>query len=343
MKKNITFVTKAGIAALALSLAACRGKMPFIPEAKKTGTNSTYAYLLDTTDLKKPELDLENAGGALKKVLDKGVLTVVTSPDLPPYEWVDEEGKVRGTEMMLAKYIADCLEVDLEVSQTAFTGTFAALDAGEADCAFAGYGWTKDREATYELTSGFSGEGNDAVMYCTVVAAAEKADQYTAIENLSDARAAVQEGTLQDMFCGEQKNVFGEVIRTGTLDEAIQGLESGDYDVVVLDGTTAENYGKKSDGKIVLTGIRLDISSYEDKAGTVGLCTKGETSLLEVLNACIKTAAENGYYSSWYEQEKNRAVWKTEFPEPTEETEGTEGSEEGEGSQETENSGDTEG
>ena len=342
MKNKITSVTKTGIAVLALSLTACRAGS-IIPGAKKTGTNSTYAYLLDTTDLKKPEIDLESADGALKKVLDKGVLTVVTSPDFPPDEWVDEEGKIHGSEMMLAKYIADCLEVDLEIRQTDLAGTFAAVDAGEADCVFAGLGWRKDREETYEVTMGYAGEEGEAEMFCTVIVTSENADKYTAIEDLAEARCAVQTGSLQEMFCDEQKNAFKELIKTATLDEAVQGLEYGEYDAVVLDGTTAGSYAAKSGGKYSLTGIRLDTSSYEDKAGKTAVCRKGETALLNALNACIKTAVENGYYRSWYGQEKNKAVWKTDFPEPTEEPAETEGSETEEGSGEPETSEDTEG
>ena len=55
-------------------LGACGSK----PSSGKTGKDSTYAYLLDTSSLKKPELDLKNPSGVLKDVLDRGVLRIAS-------------------------------------------------------------------------------------------------------------------------------------------------------------------------------------------------------------------------------------------------------------------------
>lgn len=335
MKKNMKYIAAAGLTAL--SLTACRksGGGIFSPEVK-TGTKSTYAYLLDTTELKKPELDLENAAGDLKKVLDKKVFTIVTSADFPPGEWLDSEGEIRGSEMMLAKYIADCLGVDLEIRQSDFSGTFAAVDAGEADCAFAGYGWTKDREEKYGITEAYIGENNEAETYCTVIVLDENVDKYTAFEDLADARIMVQADSLQAAYCDDQLT-GSEIIKTGSLDQAIQGLEYDKCDAVVLNGTTAENYVKQSDGKFILTGIKIDLSAYEDKKGNIGICLKGDGSLLNVINACIKTAKENGYYEKWYQDEKEIAVWKNDFPEPEETPDEAGDSEETDSQEDTEN------
>ena len=91
---------------LAFCLVSC-GSSQEESTGPKTGTNSTYAYLLDTTNMEKPELDLSGATGVLKKILDSGVFTIGTSPDYPAAEFVTEDGTVLGSEMMLAKYIAN--------------------------------------------------------------------------------------------------------------------------------------------------------------------------------------------------------------------------------------------
>ena len=103
----------------------------------------------DTTntmdEYEKPTLDLSNASGQLKSILDKGTLVIATSPDYPPAEFVDEEGNIFGSEIELAKYVASCLGVELQIEAMDFNGTLVAIDTGKVDMAFSGYGWKKDR------------------------------------------------------------------------------------------------------------------------------------------------------------------------------------------------------
>ena len=68
----------------------------------------------------KPELDLSNPTGKLAEILEKGELVIATSPDYPAAEFITEDGVVYGNEMMLAKYIADCLGVSLQIETMDF-------------------------------------------------------------------------------------------------------------------------------------------------------------------------------------------------------------------------------
>ncbi len=167
--------------ALAVCLVSCGSKESGSAEPK-TGTTSTYAYLLDTTNMEKPELDLSGATGVLKSILDSGVLTIATSPDYPAAEFVTEDGTVYGSEMMLAKYVADCLGVDLAIETMEFSGTFAAVDTGKVDMAFSGYGWKADRAEQYELTVGYVGEDEeDSTSNHTLITTAENEGKFNSL------------------------------------------------------------------------------------------------------------------------------------------------------------------
>lgn len=319
MKKNINNMMKTAAAAmLAMTMIGCGSSSASgsasgsAAPAAKTGTNSTYAYLLDTTDLVKPELDLSNADGVLKKVLDNGVLIVATSPDYPAAEWIEEDGTIYGSEMMLAKYIADCLGVDLKIEQVEFSGTFAAVDTGKADCAFSGYGWKKDREEAYEITVGYVGEDNDEETYHTLITTAGNETKYNTLESLVGAHIMAQANSLQEMYCQDQivaldPNGGTNLEKVGTLDQAILSLAAGKCDAIALDGTTAENYVAQSDGQFALTGIKFDLSLYGDFEGNIGLVKKGETSMINTLNEIIETVKENGYYGEWYLKAKEQS------------------------------------
>ena len=50
---------------------------------------------------------------SLQDILDKGVITVAISPDYAPYEYLDlMTGEIKGSDIVLAQYIADELGVE---------------------------------------------------------------------------------------------------------------------------------------------------------------------------------------------------------------------------------------
>ena len=277
----------------------------------KTGTNSTYAYLLDTTSLNKPKLDLSNPTGILKDVLDRGVLRIATSPDYPPAEFITEDGTVYGAEMMLAKYVADCLGVDLAIETMDFGGTLIAVQTGKVDLGVSGYGWKADRAESFELTTGYIGDPDEAD-YHTLIVPAGKENEYSSCSDFVGKHILAQAGSLQQMYVEDQILALDPENKTelefvATLDQAILGLAAGKCDAVALDGTTAEQYVKQSGGKFALSGVHFDLSLYDDYEGTVMAIKKGETAFLELINSIIATVKENGYYGEFYKTAKQQA------------------------------------
>ena len=288
-------------------LCACGSKTP----SKKTGKDSTYAYLLDTSSLKKPELDLENPSGILKTVLENGVLKIATSPDYPPAEFITEDGTIYGAEMMLAKYIADCLGVDLAIETSDFNGTLMAVQTGKVDLGVSGYGWKADRAENYELTTGYIGDPDEA-SYHTLIVPAGQEGGYSSCSDFVGKHILAQAGSLQQMYVEDQILTLDPEGKTelefvATLDQAILGLAAGKCDAVALDGNTAEQYVKQSDGQFALSGVNFDLSLYDDYEGTVMAIKKGETEFLELINSIIATVKENGYYGEFYKTAKTQA------------------------------------
>ncbi|MBR2825381.1 MAG: transporter substrate-binding domain-containing protein [Solobacterium sp.] len=164
--------------------------------------DETYAYLLNTEELVKPTLDLSSADGVLKSVLEKGVLTIATSPDYPANEFVTEDGVVYGSEMMLAKYVADCLGVKLKIETMDFNAVLTAVDTGKVDIAFSGFGWKKDRAETFELSVGY--KGDDEVTFHTLIVPSDQVDQYKSLEDFVGKHIVAQASSLQQMYVEDQ-------------------------------------------------------------------------------------------------------------------------------------------
>lgn len=164
--------------------------------------DDTYNYLLDTSDLEKPVLNLENADGLLKEILDKGFILIATSPDYPSNEFITEEGVVYGNEMMLAKYVADCLGVALKIETMDFNAVLTAVDTGKVDMSFSGFGWKADRAEAFELSVGYTGD--DKVTYHTLIVPASEAEQYSSLSDFVGKHIVAQASSLQQMYVEDQ-------------------------------------------------------------------------------------------------------------------------------------------
>ena len=308
--KNTNMMKSLTAAFLAAALAGCSTASTASDAASSSASSPSKMDLanpekLDCTDLVKPELDLDNATGVLADVLKEGVLTVATSPDYPPAEWVDDSGVIYGHEMMIAKYIASCLGVDLAIETSDFSSTFVSVDTGKADIALSGYGWKKDREEAYEISVGYVADPESEESKHTLIVPAGQEDNYDSLDDFVGKKIMGQANSLQEMYVTDEilaldKDGTTTFEKVATLDQAVLGLASGKCDAVALDNSTAENYGASSDGAFALSNVYFDLTPYGDYSGNIALAKKGEKDMIEAVNACLDTAVENGYVHTWY-------------------------------------------
>ncbi len=307
--KNTNSTYKSITAAfLAITLAGCSSTASASSAASSSnGVNMDLANpeKLDCTELVKPDLDLSDATGVLADVLKEGVLTVATSPDYPPAEWVDDNGTIYGHEMMIAKYIAESLGVDLAIETSDFSSTFVSVDTGKADIAFSGYGWKKDREEAYEVSIRYVADQESEESKHTLIVPAGQEGNYDSLDDFVGKKIMGQANSLQEMYVTDEilsldKDGTTQFEKVATLDQAILGLASGKCDAVALDNSTAENYVASSEGAFALSGVFFDLTPYGDYSGNIALAKKGETDMIKAVNACLETAVENGYVHTWY-------------------------------------------
>lgn len=308
--KNTNMMKSLTAAFLAAALAGCSTASTASDAASSSAASPSKMDLanpekLDCTDLVKPELDLDNATGVLADVLKEGVLTVATSPDYPPAEWVDDSGVIYGHEMMIAKYIASCLGVDLAIETSDFSSTFVSVDTGKADIALSGYGWKKDREEAYEISIGYVADPESEESKHTLIVPAGQEDNYDSLDDFVGKKIMGQANSLQEMYVTDEilaldKDGTTTFEKVATLDQAVLGLASGKCDAVALDNSTAENYVASSDGAFALSNVYFDLTPYGDYSGNIALAKKGEKDMIEAVNACLDTAVENGYVHTWY-------------------------------------------
>lgn len=250
-------------------------------------------------ELGKADVDLSKADGKLKDILDKGQIVLATSPDYPPSEFVDDQGNVKGSDIMLAQYIANSLGVDLKVETMDFNAVLTAVDTGKVDIGISGFGYKADRAEQFELSHGY--QSSSAAAHHTLLVPAEKADEYKSLADFSEKKIDTQANSLQEMYVTDQIP-DADLQKVATLDQAILELQTGKIDAIALDSTTAKNYAETSDGMFVSVyeknGVEFDLSQYAGESGNVAAVKKGETSLIDAVNQVIDSLATSGKYES---------------------------------------------
>lgn len=305
MKNHNKAIKAVSVIALSFSLTACGSSSTASAAAAGTASskasdsvNATWS-LIDTANLAKADIDLSAADGKLKAILDSGKLVVATSPDYPPAEYLDSAtGMVKGSDMMLASYIAYNLGVDLQIETMDFNAVLTSVDTGKADLAISGFGYKKDRAENFELSKGYQSSTSAAACH-TLLTFTDTVDDYKTLDDYSGKTIAAQAGSLQQMYVEDE--IPGASLELVTsLDQAILDLQAKKVDAIAFDCITAKTYAASSNGQFSKSTVEFDLTPYADFAGTVVAAKKGETSLIDAVNASIDTMTENKYYDQWY-------------------------------------------
>ena len=233
----------------------------------------------------------------LEKILESGKLVLATSPDFAPLEFEDlssGEAQYVGSDIELAKYIAEKLGVELEISAMDFSAVQAAIPSGQADIAISGFARTEERAQNMELSTPFNitEDGGQTVL----VLKGEGAN-YTTAEDFSGLQIGAQNGSLQYNLVSEQLPDDVEIVPVGSLNDGVLMLETGKIDALASDLSNAELLLESHDG-IETTDFMFEYSSE----GNVAAVKKGETELIEAVNEIIEEVNELGLYDQWKEE-----------------------------------------
>lgn len=233
----------------------------------------------------------------LEKILESGKLVLATSPDFAPLEFEDlssGEAQYVGSDIELAKYIAEKLGVELEISAMDFSAVQAAIPSGQADIAISGFAKTEERAQNMELSTPFNITEDGGQ---TVLVAKGQGANYTAADDFSGLQIGAQNGSLQYNLVSSQLPEDVEIVPVGSLNDGVLMLETGKIDALASDLSNAELLLESHDG-IETTDFMFEYSSE----GNVAAVKKGETELIEAVNEIIEEVNELGLYDQWKDE-----------------------------------------
>jgi len=166
-------------------------------------------------------------------------LTMATSADYPPYEFVDSASgsqEIIGFDVDIARYISEQLGYQLEIDNIDFNALIPTLQSNRADFVMAGMTPTEERKQNVDFSDIYY-EAKNAIV-------AQAGSNLTTPESLSGKTLAVQLGSIQE---GEAKD-YQETIQgielkpLNRINEMIQELKAGRIDAILMEDTVAAGY-----------------------------------------------------------------------------------------------------
>lgn len=205
-------------------------------------------------------------------------LVMGTNASFPPYEFVDDNGKIVGIDAEIAEAIAEKLGMKLEIKDMEFDSLIPAVQAGSIDVALAGMTVTDERLESVNFSDSYA-KGVQVVIV--------KEDSAIAtIDDMTGKMIGVQSGTTGDIYCTDdygQENV--KQFTNGAL--AVAALMNGQVDCVVIDNEPAKNYVKAN------AGLKILETSYADEDYAAAIA-KTNTELLNKVNDALKELKDSG-------------------------------------------------
>ena len=251
-----------------------------------------------TTDDKTDDDTVTEPANALEKIKADGVLTVALSPDFSPMEFVDSsktgQDQYVGFDITLAKYIAENLGVELAIEPMGFDASQTAVYTGSVPMRISGYSWTEDRAKNYELSDYYYAGENETRQ--ALLIKKENADKYTSPEDLAGQDVGAQNASLQMQLVTEQLT-DANPISIGDITVGVMELKSGNIEALAVAYGNAEMIVDANPDLVICTW-EFDVKA--EYSANVIMMQKGETELLDAVNAILAQAKEANLYDGWY-------------------------------------------
>jgi len=265
--------------AMVLSLAACGGSAS---TASSEAASSEAASSEETSEAASSEAASESTDAAELTTVTAGKLTMSTNAAFPPYEMTADDGSFEGIDIDVAAAIADKLGLELQVDDMDFDAALLAAQNGKSDMVMAGVTVTDERQKVMDFSDTYA-EGIQSIIV------PEDSD-IASVDDLAGKTIGTQRGTTGYIYCTDD---FGEdsVVAYDNGLTAVQALNNGQVDAVVIDNAPAKEFVAAN------TGLKILDTAYAQEDYAIGVA-KGNTALLDAINGALEELQADGTLQS---------------------------------------------
>lgn len=293
------------MAALSMAtLAGCSNKAAETTTAATTAAATEAATTAAATEAATTAAATEAADALdpncrLAKVLESGKLVIGTSPDFAPMEFKDvtktgDEMYV-GSDMAMARYIAEAMGLELEIKAMEFSAIQQAVNSGTIDCGISGFAYTDERAENYGTSVLYNITEEDEG-HTLLVMKGEGAN-YDEAADFSGKKVLAQNASLQQSLVMEQLPSDIQFQPVTTVTDGVLMIINGKADTLAVSWDNGEML-IDSYPEIEMVNWKFDHSDD----GNIILMKKGEDELIAAINEVLAEINESGIYDVWTEE-----------------------------------------
>ena len=258
-----SFLAAAGLSVAALALTACGGSASSVASSVASSASSAAA-------------STSAAAGELTTV-EAGKLTMATNAAFPPYEMTTDAGDFEGIDIETAQAIADKLGLELQIDDMDFDAALLSVQQGKADIVMAGVTVTDERKAVMDFSDSYA-TGIQSIIV-------PEGSDIASPDDLAGKMIGTQRGTTGYIYCSDD---FGDdsVVAYDDGLTAVQALNNGQVDAVVIDNAPAKEFIAAN------PGLKILDTSYAEEDYAIGMAKN--SPLEDAVNSVLEELKADG-------------------------------------------------
>ncbi|WP_342470478.1 cysteine ABC transporter substrate-binding protein [Ureibacillus sp. FSL K6-3587] len=280
MKKIYAFLI---IALLTLVLAACGANSSNGSEEEETANDN----------------EPSESKSVIDEIKERGVLRVAVFSDKPPFGYVDANGENQGYDIALAKRIAKDLLGDESKIEYVITEPQARVDllkSDKVDIVLANFTVTKERAEQVDFVLPY--------MKVAIGVVSPKSAPISSVDDLKGKKLIVPKGTTAETFF-MKNHPDVELVKFDQINEAFEALKDGRGDALAQDNALLFSWANEN------PDFTVALPTLGDLDYIAPAVKKGNTELLEWLNAEIEKLYEEKFFTNAYEETLKSAFGDT--------------------------------
>ena len=261
-----SFLAAAAVSVAALAMTACGGSASSAASSVASSAASSEAA---------------SSAAAELTTVEAGKLTMATNAAFPPYEMTTDAGEFEGIDVDTAKAIAEKLGLELQIDDMDFDAALLSVQQGKADIVMAGVTVTDERKAVMDFSDSYA-TGIQSIIV-------PEGSDIASPDDLAGKKIGTQRGTTGYIYCSDD---FGDsnVVAYDNGLTAVQALNNGQVDAVVIDNAPAQEFVAANPGLKVLD------TSYAEEDYAIGMA-KG-SALEDAVNKALEELKADGTLQS---------------------------------------------
>lgn len=214
-------------------------------------------------------------------------LTMATEGGYPPFNYVDEQGQLKGFDVDIARALCRDMNVECDVVARDWDQLLPGLARGEYDFIVASMANTPERREYADFTGCY---------YRSRSAFAGRTDLQGPVtaETVTGLTLATQQGTVQAEFLRENYGAVAQLRYTQNVEELYDLLVQGEADLILVDSLNILEFLTSEEGLgFDFIGAPLP---PEDISSCASIAVRKDTGLRKSLNTALKNIRLSGDY-----------------------------------------------